>query len=99
MLPHKIQRGAEAIGRLRVFEGIPAPYDKVKRMVVPSALRINRLKPGRDFTHLGELAHQIGWKHFDLIKRLEAARKAQSAAFYTQKKEAAKRLAKAKAQA
>lgn len=31
----------------QVFEGIPPPYDKQKRMVVPSALRVLRLKPGR----------------------------------------------------
>jgi large subunit ribosomal protein L13Ae len=97
MLPHKTERGAEALARLKVFEGIPAPYDKIKRVVVPSALRISCLRPGRDFTHLGTLCHEIGWKHFDLIKRLEATRKASSEAFYTKKKEANKRLAAARA--
>ncbi len=29
MLPHKLKRGAEALDRLKVFEGIPPPYDKV----------------------------------------------------------------------
>jgi len=29
MVPHKTARGEEAMNRLRVFEGIPAPYDKV----------------------------------------------------------------------
>lgn len=96
MLPHKTERGAEALARLKVFEGIPAPYDKQKRVVVPSALRITHLKPGRDFTHLGQLCHEVGWKHWELIKRLEAARKAASEAFYVQKKEATKRLAAAK---
>ena len=33
--------------RMQVFEGIPPPYDKQKRMVVPGALRVLRLKPGR----------------------------------------------------
>jgi large subunit ribosomal protein L13Ae len=47
MIPHKTKRGAEALNRLKVFEGIPAPYDKKKRMVVPCALRVLRLKPGR----------------------------------------------------
>jgi len=32
---------------LQVFEGIPPPYDKQKKMVVPNALRVLRLKPGR----------------------------------------------------
>ena len=29
MLPHKLKRGAAAMDRLKVFEGIPPPYDKV----------------------------------------------------------------------
>jgi len=92
MLPHKTERGAEALGRLKVFEGVPAPYDKVKRVVVPAALRVTRLKPGREFTHLGQLCHEVGWKHWELIKRLEAARKVKSDGFYKTKKAA---LAKA----
>ncbi len=44
MLPHKTPRGAEALGRLKVFEGIPAPYDKVKRVVVPAALKVIRIR-------------------------------------------------------
>lgn len=39
MVPHKTARGAAALDRLKVFEGIPAPYDKLKRVVVPDALR------------------------------------------------------------
>jgi large subunit ribosomal protein L13Ae len=42
-----------------VFEGVPAPYDKMKRMVVPQALRLTHLKPGRDFAHLGRLCHEV----------------------------------------
>merc|ERR1712173_457818 len=34
MLPHKLERGRLALERLKVFEGIPPPYDKKKRMVV-----------------------------------------------------------------
>jgi hypothetical protein len=29
MVPHKSARGAEALKRLKVFEGVPPPYDKV----------------------------------------------------------------------
>ena len=47
MLPHKLHRGKEALERLKVFEGIPPPYDKQKRMVVPSALKVLRLKSRR----------------------------------------------------
>ena len=44
MIPHKSPRGGEALSRLRCFEGCPAPYDKVKRMVVPDAYRITNLR-------------------------------------------------------
>lgn len=47
MLPHKLKRGKEALARLKVFEGIPAPYDKQKRTVVPSALKVLRINPCR----------------------------------------------------
>ena len=47
MLPHKGPRGKEAMDRLKVFEGIPNPYDKRKRMIVPSALKVLRLKQRR----------------------------------------------------
>jgi large subunit ribosomal protein L13Ae len=93
MLPHKTARGAAALGRLKVFEGIPSPYDKQKRMVVPMALQVTRLRPGRDFCHLGELASQLGWVHAGLIARLEAQRKVGSAAFYADKKEKLKKVA------
>jgi large subunit ribosomal protein L13Ae len=47
MMPHKTKRGDTALNNLRVVEGIPPPYDKKKRVVVPSALRILRLNPRR----------------------------------------------------
>ena len=47
MVPHKTKRGKEALQKLKSFEGIPAPYDKQKRMVVPSCLRAIKLKPRR----------------------------------------------------
>lgn len=46
MLPSTI-RGREALFRLKVFEGIPPPFDKRKRKVVPAALRVLRLKQNR----------------------------------------------------
>jgi ribosomal protein L13 len=39
MIPHKTKRGAAALERLKAFEGIPQPYDKMKRMVIPDALK------------------------------------------------------------
>ena len=86
MVHQKTARGQEALSRLSTFDGIPAPYDKQKRVVVPAALRIMRLKPGRDYTVIGTLADSIGWKHKELLGRLEAKRKAESKEFYEQKK-------------
>jgi large subunit ribosomal protein L13Ae len=86
MVHQKTARGQEALSRLSTFEGIPAPYDKQKRVVVPAALRVMRLKPGRDYTILGDLSHSIGWKHRDLLHRLEGKRKADAEEFYQKKK-------------
>lgn len=69
MIPHKTPRGAAAMERLKVFEGIPPPYDKKKRMVVPQALRILRLKPGRKYCTVGRLSHEVGWKYQDVVAR------------------------------
>lgn len=86
MVHQKTARGQEALTRLSTFEGVPAPYDKQKRVVVPAALRVMRLKPGRKFTVVGELAHSVGWKHKELLTRLEAKRKAEGKEFYEAKK-------------
>ena len=80
----------------QVFEGIPAPYDKMKRMVVPLALRVTRLKPGRPFAVLGRLCHEVGWKHLGLISRLEEARKTASGAAFAKRQEAVKRVSAAR---
>jgi large subunit ribosomal protein L13Ae len=53
---------------------VPQPYDKKKKMVVPQALRVLKLKPGREYTVLGELAAQVGWKQHGLVQTLEAKR-------------------------
>ena len=87
MVHQKTARGQEALKRLSTFEGIPAPYDKQKRLVVPAALRAMRLKPNRKYTVLGDLAHSVGWKHRDLLKNLEAKRKADAKDFFEKKKE------------
>ena len=55
--------------RLKVFEGVPPPYDKKQRMVVPQALRILRLKPGRKYCTVGRLSHEVGWKYQDVVAR------------------------------
>ena len=39
MMPHKTKRGQAALERFKAYEGIPPPYDVVKRAVVPDALK------------------------------------------------------------
>jgi large subunit ribosomal protein L13Ae len=96
MMPHKTDRGAKALERLKVFEGVPPPYDTKKKMVVPQALRILRLQPGRKYCTVGRLSHEVGWKYAGVVDKLEERRKAKSAAYYERKKIVAKRLQDAK---
>merc|ERR1711957_1129722 len=85
MVPHKTARGAAALDRLKCFEGIPHPYDRKKRMVIPAALKVLRLRPERRFCKLGDMASEFGWKHASLISRLEGQRKVKSEAFHKKK--------------
>ena len=55
-------------------------------LVVPAALRIVRLRPGRKFTNIGELCTVLGWKQAPVLATLEAKRKVKSAAYYEKKK-------------
>ncbi|KAJ3339212.1 60S ribosomal protein L13A [Gonapodya sp. JEL0774] len=87
MVPHKTARGAAALDRLKVFEGVPPPYDKVHRMVIPAALRVLRLKPGRKYTVLKRLSTEMGWKYQGIVEQLEEKRKARGKVVYDKKKE------------
>merc|ERR1739847_196899 len=60
--PSKIfWRTVRGMVHLKVFEGVPPPYDKVNRVVCPQALRVLNLRGGRRFT-------RVGWKYQDTIK-------------------------------
>ena len=87
MLPYRTNNGMAALNRMKVFEGIPPPFDRKKRVVCPQALRVLRLAPGRKFCRLGDLAKLIGWKHDDLLQELEAKRKAKADAWWKKKTE------------
>ncbi|KAF6147615.1 hypothetical protein GIB67_015553 [Kingdonia uniflora] len=95
MIPHKTKRGAAALGRLKAYEGVPPPYDKVKRMVIPDALKVLRLQPGHKYCLLGKLSSEVGWKQADTIKDLEAKRKERAQATYERKKQLTKLRLKA----
>ena len=85
MLPRKTKRGAAALERLKVFEGIPFPYCNKKRRVVPLALRAVRLAASRKSCQLGELSEKIGWNNSDLVKRLEEKREKKAQEYWNAK--------------
>ncbi|KAJ0963506.1 hypothetical protein J5N97_028628 [Dioscorea zingiberensis] len=58
MIPHKTKKGAAALARLKAYEGVPPPYDKMKRMVIPDALKVLRLQPGHKYCLLGRLSKE-----------------------------------------
>lgn len=97
MIPHKTARGKAALERLKVFEGVPPPYDRKKKTVVPQALRVLRLKQGRKYTTLSKLSSSVGWKYESIVDTLEEKRKAKAAEYYSKKLAATKKLAAAKA--
>jgi large subunit ribosomal protein L13Ae len=86
MVPHKTKRGAAALERMRTFEGVPPPYDKVKRMVVPEALKVLRLQHGHKYCKLGDLSAAVGWKHQEAVKELEEVRKVRSHEYFDAKR-------------
>merc|ERR1712110_452644 len=73
------------LGNLKVFEGIPFPYDQKKRMVIPDALRTLRLKARRSYCSLSELATITGWTKAGIVETLEERRKEKSKAFHDRK--------------
>ncbi|KAL1765725.1 60S ribosomal protein L13a, partial [Sigmodon hispidus] len=81
------KQGQAALERLKVFDGIPPPYDKKKQMVVPAALKVVRLKPTRKFAYLGRLAHEVGWKYQAVTATLEEKRKEKAKIHYRKKKQ------------
>ena len=95
MTPHKTGRGKAGLQRLKVFEGIPFPYDQKKRMVMPQALKVLRLKPQSNFCVLGDLASHVGWNKAEIVNACEDKRKVKSEAYYQNKQK--KVVAKAKA--
>ncbi|KAG6496997.1 60S ribosomal protein L13a-4-like [Zingiber officinale] len=95
MIPHKTKRGAAALARLKAYEGVPPPYDKKKRKVVPDALKVLRLRPGHRYCLLGHLSSEVGWNHFDTIKELEEKRKERAKVSYERRKQLQKLRAKA----
>ena len=100
MLPRKTSRGEYALGRLKVFDGVPHPYDTKKRLVVTDALKAVKMKQYSPYCQLRELCPIVGWKHAELIDRLEAKRLERGKKYHERKAATLKlRTQKAKLQA
>jgi large subunit ribosomal protein L13Ae len=83
MLPQRTKRGQAALRRLVAYEGVPVNVSRQgARVVIPKALRVNRLKSERPFTVVGNMCEHVGWKYHGVVKKLEEARKAKAARHY-----------------
>jgi large subunit ribosomal protein L13Ae len=74
MLPHTTPKGAASLGRLKCFDGCPLSLNAKKKMCVPDALRVVRLKPRSKYCNIGDIARECGWTKGDLIDSLEIKR-------------------------
>ena len=62
-------------GALQFLKKIVPFFYIIRLLPFVQALKNLRLKNGRAFCRLGDLAKNVGWRHNDLIKRLEDKRK------------------------
>ncbi|CAA9987671.1 60S ribosomal protein L13, putative [Plasmodium knowlesi strain H] len=99
MLPHKTYKGKIALKKLKVFVGMPYPYDKKKKYVLPSALRAFRLKKHRRYCRLGTLSSRVGWNYDELVKKNEVSRKNLCKLYYKKKVSALNEKKELKAEA
>ena len=106
MIPRYTKRGASALRRLTVYEGIPVNVSRNgQRVVIPRAQRRYCHRQERAYTVLGEMCRHIGWKYAPVVEKLEAQRVAKATRFHAKKekvrsawavarKEAAKKISK-----
>lgn len=85
MLPHKSKRGAAALGRLKCFDGCPLSWNTKKKMVIPDALKIVRLKPRSKHCVQGEVLTQCGWNNAELLREMECQRAKRNSAWHKTK--------------
>jgi len=71
MLPHKTFRGSDALMRLKLYDGIPSSLATIKKLIVPSALRVIKLAPNRKFTSIGKIFSEIGWNKKKILEEKE----------------------------
>merc|ERR1712071_290235 len=81
----QITQGRSALRRLRAFEGVPPPYQRVKKQVAPHAMRSICFAPGRKYCTVGRISHEVGWKYQDVVQTLENKRKLKASVAYGKK--------------
>merc|ERR1712039_826878 len=86
MFPHKTSSSIVALKRVSCYEGIPLQYDKIKRMIIPDALKITNLENDRVVVKLEQISHSIGWKYARIIEELEIIRIKRGYKYYLAKK-------------
>lgn len=99
MMPHKTKRGNWSLQKFKAFVGVPRPYDKMKRYVIPRAMRALCLKKHRRYCRLGTLSTRVGWNYDELVKQNETRRKEASKVYYEKKLKEKKEENKLKEQA
>eukprot|EP00997_Jenningsia_sp_PLL12_P003402 NODE_1636_length_1107_cov_95.731569_g1336_i0.p1 GENE.NODE_1636_length_1107_cov_95.731569_g1336_i0~~NODE_1636_length_1107_cov_95.731569_g1336_i0.p1 ORF type:complete len:136 (-),score=22.07 NODE_1636_length_1107_cov_95.731569_g1336_i0:359-766(-) len=87
MLPYKTKRGKAALGRLKLFEGIPPPFDKKRKVCILRSMRTFRLGVKRAYTSVADICGLVGWKHQRLLREQENLRKKNAIAYREAKKE------------
>ena len=95
MCNYKTARGGAAFDRLKVFEGVPAKYEKAPKLVIPHALRVVAIHHDRPVTSLGKLATTFGWKYGNVVRSLEVERLGRAKEFHQKQKEVAQRKERA----
>jgi len=71
MLPHKTFRGSDALMRLKLYDGIPSSLTAIKKLIIPSALRVIKLAPNRKYTSIGKIFSEIGWNKKKTLEEKE----------------------------
>jgi large subunit ribosomal protein L13Ae len=71
MISHKTKTGTRALLNIRLFEGIPISLKYYKKMKIPSALRVIKLTPGRNYTSLGQVSSEIGWTRKKIVDEIQ----------------------------
>jgi large subunit ribosomal protein L13Ae len=68
-----------------LYDGIPNNLNKVKKLVIPCALRVVKLAPGRKYSTMGEILNEIGWKNKKNIEENEEKLKTIGKKFWLKK--------------